>query len=90
MTGGGQLDLFEGPGEIRIRTMWDGRYPRELTRGHEVFILKAQAEKKHGRIDWDVQGCLWPADKGKSSQRGAPLLLKLPTYEEAWYGARRF
>ncbi len=58
---------------------WGGRSPRVLTRGHEVIILKAQAEKSMSAVFEFGQCALWPTAKEPPPHiwGGSPSLLPL-------------
>ncbi len=66
---------------------WGGKAPRSLTRGFNLFILKAQAEEKRERfrVMCDARGWM-PVKKAPRKYLGAPLLL--PLVPRAADGAR--
>jgi len=75
---GDQL-VLEGLGLTELaRVPWGGVSPRVLTRGHGVFILKAQAAKSMSEFVSGDQGDFWlPFKTAPWVYQGAPLLKEL-------------
>ncbi len=59
------------------RVPWNGRSPRDLTRGAELFIFQQRAEKSVRDFVNDDQGDLFeaPRKRAPADYAGAPLLL---------------
>ena len=76
---GDQLELALDDVRLQRRVApWGGRSPRELTRAHRRFTLKAQAAKSMGDVFRDVaQLALFELVEGPPLYRGAPLLFEL-------------
>ena len=69
-----ELDLDD----VRVRVPWEGRSPRGLTRGANLFIFETQGDQKHARSRVSAQLDLFQVtNEGPPVYRGAPLLLPL-------------
>ncbi len=73
--------------DVRLRLPWGGRSPRGLTRAHELFIFKAQAEKSTSAIVDPAQGDLFETVARPGVWGGSPSLLPLPEVSD--YGSRK-
>ena len=82
---GDQLELsFAQWCVIYPRDPWGGRSPRDLTRGHGLFILNPQGKKSVSEPMRDEnQYDLWPTiEEGPFIYEGAPLLQDSLGYRE--------
>jgi len=75
---GSQLELILCMPELSVP--WEGRSPRELTRGHDILIFRRKAGKSVSEFVDPDQLELWPelTEKAPSILEGAPSLLPLP------------